>query len=37
MKQIYIIFILAIVLNVTGCGYKGNPMYVENIKKEASK
>ena len=29
MKKIYIIIAVAILLSITGCGYKGDPVYVD--------
>ena len=34
MKKIYIILVLAILFGVTGCGYKGDPVYVEKQSKK---
>ncbi len=37
MKKIYIILTIAILISVTGCGYKGDPVYVDERNEKVSK
>ncbi len=37
MKKIYVILAIAILFSVTGCGYKGDPVYVDKKSEQVSK